>query len=134
MFTPHPPSVPQQWLIGFWVGSWTKADQSDIWDLDTEPWNLRWERLVDSATRMLEVPDEQRSWTASSERRCDSKDGGAVQFLLSLYFLQLGSFVAIALIQWHLLGAYYGSRYRLHACALTGVSSMFRNAHFPRDW
>lgn len=62
------------------------------------------------------MPDEQRSWTASSERRCDSKDGGAAQFLLSLYFLQLGSFVAIAFIQWHLLGAYYGSRYRLHAC------------------
>lgn len=56
------------------MGSWTKADQSDIWDLDTELRNLRWERLVDSATRMLEVADEQRSWTASSESQCDSKD------------------------------------------------------------
>lgn len=40
----------------------------------------------------------------------------AAQFLLALRFLQLGSFVAIAFFQWHLLGAYYGSRYRLHAC------------------
>lgn len=44
--------------------------------------------------RMLEVADEQRNWTASNERQCGSKDARAEQYLLSLYFLQLGSLVA----------------------------------------
>lgn len=44
--------------------------------------------------RLLGVADKQRSWTASSERQHGSKDAGAVQFLLSLYFLQLDSLVA----------------------------------------
>ena len=98
---PHPrdpSSVPQQWLIGFWVGSWTKADQSDIWDLDTELRNLRWERLVDSATRMLEVADEQRSWTASSESQRDSCAVSARTALLAAGFLCSHSVHSVAFI------------------------------------
>lgn len=116
-----PISSPQQWLIGLWKGSRTKADQSICGVGTPNQWAEEPQvgRTVGSGWRWWWWKggwvSKEAGWQIG-ERPLGNREGGAAWSLLLLSFLQLGSSVDGAFTQWHLLSACFNARFRLFRC------------------